>query len=220
MLWTCSTIPRSQFDPALLPHVVGEERRRRVQALRRPEQQWQCLTADRLLWALARHQGLGRHAYLPSGQPVIEGAHVSVSHDTAVVAAVISDDPVGVDVVDVQRCERLEARHVLSPTELQRLIDHGGRPEPTPLQKARSWAAKEATLKKAGRGLDVDPRRLTLHRGADGWTVKGVLPEDSPVQLAALGSVHLVAFAGGPESVLSTYIPLDRITAEFHFPDL
>lgn len=216
MLWTCSQAPRARFDHALLPQVVGEGRRRRVESLRRGEQQWQCLTADRLVRALAHHVGLGEHAYLPSGQPVIDGAHVSVSHDSTVVVATISGTPVGVDVVDVQRCERLDARHVFSPAEMEGLSVHGERLQATPLQKARSWAAKEAALKRVGRGLDLDPRRLSLHRTPSGWTVEGVAPHASPVQLAALGSVHLLAFVNGPEPVLSSYIPVHRIVLQSH----
>lgn len=210
MLWTCSRIPKSHFDTSLLANVVGKERRQRVLAFRHDERKWQSLIADQLMRALALHCGFKEHRYLISGQPVLDGAYISASHDTDLVVAAISNQPIGVDTVDIQRCIDLNPYHILSSKELA--IPDGQRILATPLYKARSWAAKEAALKQQGRGIDLNPRQLSLCHGATGWILEGIVPDNLPVHFADISHHHIVAIVGDSSPLVdSSYVKAKQL---------
>ena len=76
--------------------------------------------------------------HLPSGAPVTEGCHISVSHcRTHAAVAVSTAAPVGIDIEETRRCKA----HIVSR------VAH---PDDSPaLSPAQAWCAKEAVFKAA-----------------------------------------------------------------------
>jgi enediyne polyketide synthase len=85
------------------------------------------------------------------GKPVVDGAHVSASHDRGVTLAVAHETPVGVDVqfVDGQSWDQLFAAHDDSLAEICTKLSGDDRPR----SAARVWSARESMKKLAGDAL-------------------------------------------------------------------
>lgn len=112
------------------------------------------LTKDKSSAALKRaalddYFGTGELGVLPSGKPVIlspEGYYISVSHSGEVVAVVISDTPIGVDIEEVRELDfSLLKERFLSEKEKSEVKD---------VKSFFSvWVKKEAESKITGEGI-------------------------------------------------------------------
>lgn len=89
----------------------------------------------------------------PHGRPVLGGSglHLSLTHGSGVVVAAAWTAPVGIDVEGDAGPERLAA--------IERLTGRAS---------VQHWSRVEAVLKADGRGLRVDPSRVTVS-GDTGW---------------------------------------------------
>ncbi|WP_242088169.1 4'-phosphopantetheinyl transferase superfamily protein [Curtobacterium sp. DN_7.5] len=111
---------------------------------------------------------------------------VSMSRTTALTALAVAPDAVG---VDVERVSRVAAASLdaFTPAELDRAVGDVG-------VLAACWAAKEAVLKRDGRGLRVDPRAVDVDVDRGRATLDGRV---QPVVLARPGPDVVVAVAAG-----------------------
>jgi 4'-phosphopantetheinyl transferase len=92
----------------------------------------------------------------PAGKPYVKGApgfHFSISHTRSAVAAVLSDEPAGVDVERIREIDLGIAPSVFSEKELSLLV---GSPEDRYRVFLDIWTKKEARLKRCGTGLTGD----------------------------------------------------------------
>ena len=112
------------------------------------------LTKDKSSAALKRaalddYFGRGELGVLPSGKPVIlspEGYYISVSHSGEVVAVVISDTPIGVDIEEVRELDfSLLKERFLSEKEKSEVKDVKS--------FFSGWVKKEAESKITGEGI-------------------------------------------------------------------
>lgn len=178
----------------------------RDESLRRPLDRSRSVVADLLLEDLVQARGGRTHRYLPTGQPVSDlvGVHLSASHDGSWVAAAGANGPVGIDIVDIARFDRIPARLILSRTELDSADAHSE----SALGKAARWAVKEAYTKCLGVGLKVQPRSLTVALGADGWClVSGPSPKRrSWACLRPLDDGHLLAISASPHLLAELHV--------------
>ena len=94
------------------------------------------------------------------GKPhVVEpaGYFVSLSRSAGLVAVAVTDGaPVGIDITRIDAVARADVSAVLR---------HSDDDAVTPIEIARSWAAKEAVLKATGWGLHIDPSELAVVGG-------------------------------------------------------
>jgi phosphopantetheinyl transferase len=120
--------------------------------------------ADLLLHSLSADRGGRGHHYLPSGRPQCVGAPVglSASHDGEWVCAAASPEPVGIDIVALDRVERIRPESFLSREDLSRYRDTP--PAARRRFLARAWAAKEAYVKRFGIGLHGPPTVTLIAR--------------------------------------------------------
>jgi 4'-phosphopantetheinyl transferase len=113
---------------------------------------------------------------------------VSLARTPGVLALAVGPDPVGVDVERVSRVAA-HALDAFTPGELERAAG-----DPSAL--AACWAAKEAVLKRDGRGLRVDPLTVDVDLRAGLAVVDGLAepvlfhhPEPDVVVAVAAGGV-------------------------------
>lgn len=216
MIWLATAEPPRR-PPTLdeLSRVVGEERRNRVGRTQDVIQQWHRILADRLITELLTEHGLPLgHWYARSGKPMTHAAHLSVSHDTTRVVAALSDQHVGIDVVDVRRLCQTPSSHVCSAADLRRM-----RRPPEAEVLARLWAGKEAATKLWGIGLMVDPRSLeSVPVGPGKWTIAAPDHPKAFVRLETLGPHHLLAAAQQKEFPHPIYPPQERTSRERSLP--
>ncbi|WP_437770444.1 4'-phosphopantetheinyl transferase family protein [Arthrobacter sp. KNU40] len=149
--------------------------------------------ADLLLHSLSSDRGGRSHDYLPSGRPQCVGAPVglSASHDGEWVCAAAAPEPVGIDIVALDRVERMRPDSFLSGKELSMYRD-----TPSAARRqflAQAWAAKEAYVKRFGVGLARHPSSLTVcGSGPSNASVSG--PEGTVfVRIADPVRSHLIA---------------------------
>ncbi|MBT1676600.1 4'-phosphopantetheinyl transferase family protein [Curtobacterium aurantiacum] len=120
---------------------------------------------------------------------------VSLSRAPGVVALAVGPSPLG---VDVERVSRLAAAPLdaFTPDELRRAAG-----DPAALTAA--WAAKEAVLKRDGRGLRVDPLAVDVDVVSGTARFEGA---EQPVTVVypAPGVVLVVAAGGLPVDVVGT----------------
>ncbi|WP_144712223.1 4'-phosphopantetheinyl transferase superfamily protein [Curtobacterium pusillum] len=111
---------------------------------------------------------------------------VSLARTPGVLAVAVSPELVG---VDVERVSRVTA-HALDAFTTGELDRAAG----DPAALAACWAAKEAVLKRDGRGLRVDPSRVDVDLGAGVAVLDGVA---EPVVVARPEPDVVVAVAAG-----------------------
>jgi len=184
----------------------------RVAALdgRRPADRRRSLAADHMLRDLCRRWHVRGHWYRPGGQPACgPGAHLTASHDGTWVVAAAADRPLGVDVVDCRRASAWVTA-IMSADELdQAHAEQPGTPGSRAWGRAwgRAWAVREAALKRAGVGMSIDPRALTVARGPDHstlclggtwWTVGLPDGRTTPVAVGTVDHDHVLALAVEP----------------------
>jgi phosphopantetheinyl transferase (holo-ACP synthase) len=90
----------------------------------------------------------------PSGQPLVDGIHVSVSHKDDRAVAIVGARPVGIDLERIEPRTEAFLKIAFTPAEL---VLAAGRDE----EYARLWAAKEAVAKALGTGM-TDPKRFEV----------------------------------------------------------
>ena len=157
--------------PALAARWLARAERERFERLRHASDRWRLLLGR----ALARHvlkvrYGVSdpRIALSKRGRPFLENAGVagldfSITHAGAWVGVgVTRAGAIGVDVIgesELTDWGRLAA-HFLAPDERREISMAPSRSRRG--LAARAWVAKEAVLKAAGYGLEIDPRAVTL----------------------------------------------------------
>ena len=142
---------------------ASDERKRRADRYRRPEDKLRCVTADALLRAaLGTHEyHIGKNEF---GKPYVKDRkdfYYNLSHSGDCVVLAYGNSEIG---VDVQRHSagtdmRVIADHCFSPDEREYLMQDG---ECTEERFYEIWTGKESYLKCVGKGLYGDVRNLSV----------------------------------------------------------
>ena len=169
------------------------------------QREWLCA---RIAGKNAARQWLDQHGFmgqfpdieigaLASGAPSLARlpASISLAHTTHIAVAVVSDQPVGVDVELADRSVHRLGR-ALSPSERDDCEKFGRRP-------LEVFMAKEAAGKALGIGLAGSPGAFSaIFDGQDWWVSGPDLREPAlPVRIFAHG-VHVIAICRGSSSVI------------------
>jgi 4'-phosphopantetheinyl transferase len=133
------------------------------------------------------------------GCPRVVGDQVwtSLSHaDHAIAVAVSVDGPVGIDIELKQRCHAMAdiAERVCHPDELARVA--GWPHQDTDVDLLELWVAKEALLKAAGIGLELEMDRFAIDAAQDCKALGRA--RHLPVRLLDVGDEWVAAVAGAP----------------------
>ena len=174
--------------------VLSPEETARLQGFRQPADQWRLLIGRSILrLMLAEDHGIpaAEIALTAKGKPVLAGRHrvpldFSITHDGPWVAVGITTRGlIGIDLSQISHFHDWDtfATDYLNPAEIRQLHDL-----PVPdaqLAAARLWTAKEAILKAAGYGLEVDPRGIVLE------LAPALIIRQLPACLPQLESFHL-----------------------------
>jgi phosphopantetheinyl transferase len=124
-------------------------------------------------------RGHGRAAEL------IEGIHVSLAHKGNEAIAIVSDEPVGIDLERIE--EKSQSFEEVAFTEREReLLASLQQPE----ADIRFWVAKEACAKKAGTGLRGNPKRFEIS-AVDGDVLS---IGDQKVKTIRVGKEHIAGW--------------------------
>lgn len=107
--------------------------------------------AEGLDWETLRARARGRSGELCA-------AHVSRSYSYPFALLALHDQPVGVDIEQVEACDEAFARSICTPEEVAGLGDVGEGDRDRRITSL--WSSKEALAKALGDALDYDPRRL------------------------------------------------------------
>jgi phosphopantetheinyl transferase (holo-ACP synthase) len=124
-------------------------------------------------------RGYGRAAKL------LDGIHVSLSHKGDESAAIVAREPVGIDLERIE--EKGDGFRELAFTERERELLA---PLRQPEASIRFWVAKEACAKKAGTGLEGDPRRFEVSTVDDDLLSVG----DQKVEVVTIGEEHVIGW--------------------------
>jgi acyl transferase domain-containing protein/phosphopantetheinyl transferase len=118
-------------------------------------------------------------------EELIKGIEVSLSHKGDEAVAIVADGPVGIDLEKIE--EKAESFLKISFTEQERaLLASLKQPEAA----LWFWVAKEACSKKAGTGLEGNPKRFEVSAvDGDVLTVK-----DQKVKIARIGEEYVVGW--------------------------
>jgi phosphopantetheinyl transferase (holo-ACP synthase) len=123
--------------------------------------------------------GIGRAAAL------LDGLHVSLSHKGHDSVAIVAREPVGIDIEKVE--EKAESFSEIAFTERERELLAGlEQPQGT----IRFWVAKEACAKKAGTGLEGNPKRFEVTAVDGDMLIVG----DERVTTMSLGDDYIVGW--------------------------
>ena len=170
----------TELENALSPTDMGRKLNEHLQTIANPARRRDSHCVWGLLALALRESGIafGTVEFLPSGKPVFANRRVefSLSHGGALCAVALSDAPVGVDVEPASR--------LLSPALSVRLR--------TPMERAANisdialWCAKEALVKRDGRGWDVRPDQVDTTTEAE-WFCQTVADSS--------GNAHMLAAA-------------------------
>ena len=185
-------------DPVLAARWLAQIERERFERFKQARDRWRLLLGRVLL----RHVLAVRYeiaeagiALSKCGRPFLQthgvaGLDFNITHAGAWVGVGVTRvGAIGVDVIPeagLTDWKRL-AGHFLAPEEFREMLK-------APAQSrrglaARAWVAKEAVLKAAGYGLEIDPRTVALELGP-AVTVRrlpGALPEPACFHLHELG---------------------------------
>jgi phosphopantetheinyl transferase len=124
---------------------------------------------------LMQHLQLPKLTYLPNGKPVLPAGHLSISHCDNLVALVLAETPVGIDVQQPTEQIRTILAKFCSPAEQARLMN-ASQTDPTSALRDMTilWSAKEAIFKLWGENVAFaehieiapfacDDARITAH---------------------------------------------------------
>jgi phosphopantetheinyl transferase len=116
---------------------------------------------------------------------LLDGIQVSLSHKGDESVAIVANEPVGIDLERIE--EKSDGFKEMAITERERaLLAELPQPE-APIQ---FWVAKEASAKKAGTGLEGNPRRFEV-TAVDGDVLS---VGDQKVQTARIGEEYVVGW--------------------------
>ncbi|MDR2106369.1 MAG: 4'-phosphopantetheinyl transferase superfamily protein [Coriobacteriales bacterium] len=118
-------------------------------------------------------------------EKLLEGIEISLSHKGRAAVAIAADGPVGIDMEKIE--EKSEGFCELTFTEQERELLAK---LPTPEGILRFWVAKEACAKKAGTGLEGNPKRFEIS-AVDGDVL---FIGDQKVQTMLLGEENVVGW--------------------------
>ncbi len=130
---------------------------------------------------LMHRMNVPKLTYLPNGKPVLPAGQLSISHCDNLVALVLADSPVGIDVQQPTEQIRTILTKFCSPAEQARLMS-ASQADPTAALRDMTiiWSAKEAIFKFWGENVAFaehieiapftgDDARITAHyKGAHG----------------------------------------------------
>lgn len=161
----------------------------RLQRFRQPADRWRLLLGRSILRLMfAEDHGIPAADIVltAKGKPVLAESHgnpldFSITHDGPWVAVGITTRGlIGIDISQTSHFQDWAALApgYLDPSELRQLRDLPA--SEVPLAAARLWTAKEAILKAAGYGLELDPRRIVLELGST--LIIRQLPDGLPPQ--------------------------------------
>jgi 4'-phosphopantetheinyl transferase len=98
--------------------------------------------------------------YNPHGKPsLVEGVQFSVSHSKRHVAAVVSNNSIGVDIETLRDVSKFSFETILSTKELMQVQSSRYEPE---VEFWKLWTRKEAYLKCLGTGINSDLREVEV----------------------------------------------------------
>ena len=169
-----SDLPRERLQQAYAR--LSPSRKVYIDRLKRQEDKDRSLAGELLIQdLLQKHYGITTAVLhrKENGQPYLTGCdlHLSISHSDEMVAGVINEKPVGIDIEKIRPIKLSMCRHVCTPEEnayLQIDDTQGDRCEdPVFLQRFfEIWTAKEAYFKKCGTGITnlKSVNSLTLSR--------------------------------------------------------
>ena len=162
---------REDPDPVLAARWLAPAERERFERFRQAHDRWRLLLGRILLrHVLTVRYGIAdaRIAVSRYGRPFLRGlggagVDFNITHAGAWVGVGVTRlGVIGVDIVaesELTDWERL-AEHFLAPDERREVCM--APPQSRRRLAARAWVAKEAVLKAAGHGLEVDPRAVAL----------------------------------------------------------
>lgn len=156
-------------DPGLFETLCAEMPERRRERIRRYRQlSDRCLSLGA---GLLLERGLGRYGFSgedvilqPGGKPALpegSGLYFNLSHAGRLVLCVTADQPLGCDIEPVREEHLSLVRRVLTPAE-QAALERAGSPEERRELFYRFWVLKESYMKYTGRGLALDPGKLSF----------------------------------------------------------
>ena len=124
---------------------------------------------------LMHHMNVPKLTYLPNGKPMLPAGQLSISHCDNLVALVLADSPVGIDVQQPTEQIRTILTKFCSPGEQARLMS-ASQADPTSALRDMTitWSAKEAIFKFWGENVafaehieiapfTADDARITAH---------------------------------------------------------
>ena len=166
MHWSYCDIGR--FSAEALKRIytnLSPSRKEHIDRLRRPEDKTRSLAAEGLLQTLLReHYGItnAKLHRASNGRPYLAHSHlhISLSHSDQMVACVLSEDPVGIDIEKIRPMSLKLCRHLCVEQEKAYLLSDSGLTENDECQDPEVlhrlfeiWTAKEAYFKKQGTGI-------------------------------------------------------------------
>lgn len=143
---------------------LDPEKRARIAAFRRADDQTRSICADHLARQLLTQAGADgaaiRFSYTDRGKPLCPetGLHFSLSHSGFFVACAVSEQEIGADIEALRPIRPALAKRVCTPEELAYINADG-------FDSARFlavWTAKEAYCKYTGEGISADLRQLSV----------------------------------------------------------
>ena len=187
------------YDAALARITPG--RKRRIAALRRPDDRLRSLGVGLLLRAVLDVRDDAQLVYGAHGKPLLPGGpQLSLAHGGDLALLAVSPLPVGTDVQRIVPVRPALAAYVCTPEEL-RWLQAGDEPE---RRFAVLWTRKESVMKATGLGLALGPRRLCVLPEAGPCPAGGALWQAEHRELDR----HMLA-AAGPEPPALTLRRLD-----------
>ena len=184
MKWHFSDIrTQSESDYLAAWNALDPEKRARVDKIRQRKDKMRTVFADRLARellseALGREAGEIEFSYGEFGKPLLKGGgyFFNVSHSEDVVAAAVSERPIGIDIERIRDISPFIAKKYFCHNEQVYLFGHDPRDSDfervlSPEARMRFfelWTAKEAYLKCRGTGMThvktVDTTAFTFER--------------------------------------------------------
>lgn len=193
---------------------ISPERTALIARKRHPADRMRSQIADALLLNLAIPPRV--HHYSERGQPLspVPGTYLSASHDGQWIVAATATEPIGVDIVDINRVDPKSARQFQTSSERE----HSRACVSSAQEKrfaAFCWAAKEAYSKREGVGLAIDPREIRVDALLADRAVVHHSHSSAPVQFAQIDRDHVLAVASVERTVLHLrFVALPRFATD------
>jgi 4'-phosphopantetheinyl transferase len=155
-------------DYNLLYHLADEEEKPYINRYRSFESRYDSLLGLALSkYLLAKHYNKDfRLTHNEAGKPFFREfmGHVSITHSSGVVAAVLSTSKIGLDLETY--LEEVDEKFFLSDKELERFAQ--GK-DLDAKRLTTLWTLKEAYVKAIGTGFYIDPKSISFKYTEKGW---------------------------------------------------